>query len=208
MAGKNKIKTITDAAVKYQFSFEIKKWIHNIPSKKIAPALSERIDILKIKYDYKASEAAICEAIIFPILQEVWLEYNHILSIWSHKTIKFNNEMVGIPDYVITKHSHLGALIFGPPLMAVIEAKKDNFEWGWAQCSSEMFIIQQMNKNPTLPVYGMVSNGDFWEFAILENNKLIIHNGSYALLHIDELYSVIHYIFELCNQNALKIKNN
>jgi len=209
MAGKLNIKTISDAAVKFKFSVENENWLNgNIPAKQIPSALSQRIDLIKSKYPYKISEAAICETIISPILQEVWTNYYNDLTIWSHKTLKFNNEIIGIPDYIITKYSHLGAVVFGPPLMTVIEAKKDDFEWGWGQCASEMYVIQQMNKNPNLPVYGMVSNGDSWEFGILEKNKIIVNKERYHIDQINQLYSVVHHIFNLCNQNALKIKNN
>jgi len=209
MAGKLNIKTISDAAVKFQFTVKNDDWLNNVPAKKIPDSLSKEITLIKRKYPYKISEAAICETIIFPLLKSVWFDYQDDLTIWSHKMIRYNNTFVAIPDYLIGKQSDLGETIFGLPLlMAVIEAKKDNFEWGWGQCSSEMYIIQQNNKNPNLPVYGMVSNGDNWEFGILENNKLTVNPKGYTIDEIDQLYSVIHYIFKLCKQNALKIKNN
>jgi hypothetical protein len=35
-----------------------------------------------------------------------------------------------MPDYILAKQSHLGKTIFGQPLLAVVEAKKDDFQGG------------------------------------------------------------------------------
>jgi len=38
-----------------------------------------------------------------------------------------NDEFIGIPDYLSSKRSELGKIIFDFPLLAVVEAKKDGF---------------------------------------------------------------------------------
>ena len=209
MTRKNKIKTISQAAEKFRFSVKKEDWIKNFGGKKISDNLSKNIDFITENYPYNLNETTICETLIFPILQEVWKDYHESLAIWSHKTIRYNDTFIAVPNYLIAKQSPLGKIVFGLPLlMAVIEAKKDDFDWGWGQCTSEMYAIQENNKTPTLPIYGIVSNGDYWEFGKLENNIVTINNMKYTRFQLDTLFSVIHYIFELCNQNALKIKNN
>ena len=47
----------------------------------------------------------------------------------------------------------MGKIVLDYPLLAVavhrpVEAKKDDFKVGWAQCGSEMYTIQQLNREP------------------------------------------------------------
>lgn len=48
----------------------------------------------------------------------------------SHQSIKYDSELFGIPDYIISKRSELGKIIFETPYLAVVEAKKDDFTSG------------------------------------------------------------------------------
>jgi len=67
----------------------------------------------------------------------------------------------------------LGKIIFESPYIAVIEAKKDDFTNGWAQCSLEMYAIQKINENDKLIICGIVSNGETWEFGKLSEILLL-----------------------------------
>lgn len=64
----------------------------------------------------------------------------------------------------------MGKIVLDYPLLAVVEVKKNDFKAGWAQCGSEMYAIQQLNKEPNQRVFGIVSNGETWEFAQLMQN--------------------------------------
>lgn len=147
---------------------------------------------------YKISEAAIGEMIIFPILKEVWRKYDSKLTLWSHKSISFGKDLSGIPDYMIATQSKHGMVVLDKPLLAVVEAKKDDFVGGWAQCALEMYTIQQINTNPQLPVFGIVSNGDTWEIARLIDKKFIVNTNPFHLASLDELYASLDFILNEC----------
>ena len=61
----------------------------------------------------------------------------------------------------------------------------------WAQCSSEMYAMQQLNNDPNLPIYGIVSNGETWEFAYVEQQVFTKFKQIYVIQRLDELFSVL-----------------
>lgn len=147
---------------------------------------------------YDVSEAAICENLIYPILKEAWKRYADIFAIWSHASLEYDDELTGIPDYLISKRSALGKIIFDSPLLAVVEAKKDNFSAGWAQCALEMIAIQKINNDGQLGIYGIVSNGEVWEMAMLKNQQFIFYNKRFVIEELEALFNVLVSILEAC----------
>jgi hypothetical protein len=167
-------------------------------------SLVEEIQFVTENLPYKVSEASIGEMIIFPILKEVWKNFNQKLMLWSHKSINYSKEFNGIPDYLIARYSKLGKVVLDKPLLAVIEAKKDDFEGGWAQCTLEMYTMQKINGNVDIPVYGIVSNGDNWEFGQLHKNVLMQQPQATSLFPIDHLYAQLYVLMDEC----VKYSNN
>lgn len=153
---------------------------------------------------YNVSEAAICENLIYPLLKEAWKNYADIFAIWSHTSLEYDDELTGIPDYLISKRSALGKIIFDSPLLAVVEAKKDNFSAGWAQCALEMIAIQKINDDAQLVIYGLVSNGEIWEIAMLQNQQFIFYDKRFVIEELDTLFNVLVSILETCKLQLVK----
>ena len=176
-----------------------------MPPVPLSDALKSDLDYVMNNMPYKVSEAAIRENILYPILKEVFKKYDDTLMLWANKSISFDKELGGMPDYIVAKQSERGKIIFGKPLLAVVEAKKDDFEGGWAQCLLEMYTIQKINGKPDMPVFGIVTNGDNWEFGRLDDTVFTENEHFCTILELDTLFSVLTAFFELCKQNALKL---
>ena len=86
--------------------------------------LHEELIFTKAEIAYGVSEAAICEAIIFPILRVDWKPLRRTFAIWSHKPISSNEDLNGTPDFIFARKSELGKVVFDTPYVAVLEAKK------------------------------------------------------------------------------------
>ncbi len=200
-----KYKIIDDVLKAYQLSIVKEDFLINLPNVSMPLPLKEELEYLMANYPYKSSEAAIRETILFPILKEVWKVYNNDLMLWANKTISFNKELGGMPDYILSKQSHLGKIVFETPLLAVVEAKKDDFEGGWAQCALEMYTIQRINGKPELPVFGIVTNGDNWEFAQLKGSCFLTNKKPFSIFQPDNLYAALMLFFEKCKENAVKM---
>lgn len=192
-------KTLGDVLKVYQIRYQEVGLPTDLLAINAPVELWEEITFNKEEISYDASEAAICENIIYPILRAVWKPFRKTFAIWSHKPIELNEELTGTPDYVIARKSELGKIVFDAPYVAVIEAKRDDFTLGWAQCALEMYTIQQLNKDQK-PVFGIVSNGDFWEIGYLEEQVLTQYRQRFDSDQLDQLFSVLTYVLETCKR--------
>ncbi len=141
------------------------------------------------------SEHAICENIIPPILTEVWRAYIQDLLIWSHQPLNYDDNLSGVPDYVIARRSLRGKVILEKPYVILVEAKKDNFEEGWGQCLAEMLAAQKINGDSLKRLFGIVSNGKLWEFGVLEEEMFTKNRKYYVLEDLEELMGAVDFLF-------------
>ncbi len=166
----------------------------------------EELNFSLREFTFEDSEYAICEAVVFPILREVYRNYRENFTLWSHKTLTYNINLTGIPDYILANKSPLGKEVFEKPFLIAVEAKRDDFIKGWGQCLAEMVAIQKLNQNLEQDIYGIVSNGQFWQFGKLKGSTYTREIKSYTLSDIDDLFAALNYIFMEC-QRALDLFN-
>ncbi len=162
------------------------------------PSLASEITFNLTELAYDSSEAMLCETLIFPILKTAWKPFIHDLMLWSHQAIEFNNKLSGIPDYLFAKKSSLGKVVMDKPFVAIVEAKKDDFSAGWGQCAAEMYTATQLNENPAIQVFGIVSNGKFWEFASLQNSVFFKYQQNGNVYQLDALFAMLCAILKNC----------
>jgi hypothetical protein len=141
------------------------------------------------------SEYAICENIISPILTEVWLAHTQNFLIWSHQPLNYDENLSGVPDYIVARRSPRGKVILEQPYMILVEAKKDNFEEGWGQCLAEMLAAQKIDGDRSRKKFGVVSNGKLWEFGVLEEEMFTKNRRYYGLENIEELIGAVNFLF-------------
>ncbi|MEM9538742.1 MAG: hypothetical protein AAGA60_04435 [Cyanobacteria bacterium P01_E01_bin.42] len=156
---------------------------------------------LQIIIDYgvpNVSEFSICENLIYPVLKEVWKRYYNNFVLWGHKSLNYNDDLSGFPEYILAKRSPLGQFVFEKPYFLLVEAKQDKFQEGWAQCLVEMIAAQRLNDELEIPIFGIVSNGQDWEFGKLEDQSLIHHKNRYLIQNLDSLCAAVNYIFQEC----------
>ncbi len=144
------------------------------------------------------SEYAICENLIAPILREVWFNYSDRFLLWSHQPLIYDEQLSGVPDYLLAKRSPLGKVVFDKPFFVAMEAKKDDFTEGWGQCSAEMVAVKKINETDKQTIFGIVSNGKIWEFGKLSDRSFTKNIKIYRLSDLDELFAAINYVFEQC----------
>ena len=146
--------------------------------------------------DVFASEGARAEAVIFPVLREIYKQYHQIYSFWIQKSITYNEKLTGTPDYMIAQRSELGKTVLARPFVIVVEAKRNDFEQGWAQCLAELIAAQKLNGESHRPVHGIVTDGKLWEFGKLIEGTFIKNVESYTVDHLPRLCEVLNFIFQ------------
>ncbi len=143
-----------------------------------------------------SSEASRCEAVIFPILREVYKRYADSYALWIKEPITYDETLNGTPDYLISTKSELGLTVVGTPLIMLVEAKKNDFEQGWGQCLSELVAAQKINDDPSFPVYGIVTDGTLWEFGRLVDDTFTRNRTNFTLANLPILFGAVNSIFK------------
>jgi hypothetical protein len=161
------------------------------------------LDLLFVDGVVDNSEDAICENLIYPVLKEVWKPYRKKLTLWSHETLSYDEDLSGVPDYTVTKRNPLSTIVFDKPYFLAVEAKQDKFEEGWGQCLAEMIAVQRINNNFDSDVFGIVSNGKIWQFGKLNSDLFTRNKNLYAIQDLNKLFAVVNYIFQQCDSQIL-----
>ncbi len=201
MASFSTFKTLEAALIHFNIKENSQNLFPNIEMKFAVPEiLVEELDFNMTQMPYKVSEASICEMVIFPILKSVWKNFTSKLLLWSHKSIGKEAENSGIPDYIIAKRSPLGR-VMDLPLLVMIEAKKDNFDEGWGQCVVQMLTAQSLNHDDK-PIYGIVSNGNNWEFGQLVGDVFTSNTTNTSVEELTKLYNILAHLLTICEKRV------
>ena len=166
-----------------------------------SPLFQEEFEFSLENIDVYTSEGARAEAVIFPILREVYKSYHDQYSLWIQKAIAYNERLNGTPDYLVGTKSALGKTVLEVPLVIIAEAKKNDFEQGWGQCLAELIAAQKINGDARVAVYGVVTDGKLWEFGQLKEDVFTKNIESYTVDHLAHLFGALNYIFQAVSKN-------
>jgi hypothetical protein len=147
-------------------------------------------------FDIFSSEASRCEAVIYPVLREACKSFISGYSLWSHKSIAADSALTGTPEYIIAKRSSLGKNVLERPLVLVAEAKQNDFVRGWGQCLAEMVAAQRLNGDPNRAVYGVVTDGEIWQFGQLLGSLFTKNRSRASIDRLDEVYGAVFTVIE------------
>ena len=105
----------------------------------------------------------------------------------------------GLTDYLLTNSYDY----FDLPYFCIgVEAKKDDFEQGLAQCMVEMKACKEANlkAGKDIDIYGIVTNGETWHFYKYANNQ-VYFNRAYVSDDAENLVGMLDYVFAECEKN-------
>jgi hypothetical protein len=181
-----------------------KKFIYfqTIPSVKISPYLKKDLLFVLAERGDTDTEFYTCEALIFPILKEAWKQ-NPKVKLFSHPQIRYE-DLILVPDYVVTPKDKTGINTFQKPLLITVEAKHDDYDLGWADAYCQLIVARFLNENNDIPIYAVVSIGKGWEFGLLEGKIIYKHPIGIGLDNPNKLFGVLDFIFANCVRTAEK----
>ena len=188
-------KSIAQVQAEFRIKYQEENFIfhHEYP---VSSQFIEEFEFNQRNLDVFSSEASRCEIIIFPILREIYKKYHQEISLWVQKPITYNGKLTGTPDYIVSKKSELGKTFLESPLLIVTEAKKNDFEQGWGQCLAELVAAEQINAAPEWPVYGIVTDGRWWEFGKLTEQVFTKNIAGFTSDELAQLFGALDFIFQ------------
>jgi hypothetical protein len=142
------------------------------------------------------TEKSRSELIIAPILMEVRKLLHHRVSLFSgiDFTVDAERGLNGNCDFLISRSPEL--LIVKAPVIAIVEAKKENINFGLGQCIAEMLAAKIFNEregNEITTIYGAVTTGDRWKFLKLEEQAISVELGETLLSNLGKILGILAF---------------
>lgn len=140
------------------------------------------------------SEKARSELIIMPLLLEVYEQMQERVNLFSG--VKFDVDesrgLSGFCDFLFSLsplHREIHA-----PVIAIVEAKKEDINTGIPQCFAELVAAQIFNaseKRSIDTLYGIVTTGEVWKFLRLQGKTATIDTDNYFLNQPEKIVGII-----------------
>lgn len=140
------------------------------------------------------TEKARSELIIAPFLLELRRQLQDKISLFSGTEFNIAPELGlnGICAFLISKDPEL--LFIRSPVVALVEAKKENINSGLGQCVAEMVAAKLFNEqegNNIGTIYGVVTSGNIWKFLKLEAQVISIDAVEYYLQNLPKILGIL-----------------
>ncbi|BAY86961.1 hypothetical protein NIES267_64720 [Calothrix parasitica NIES-267] len=137
------------------------------------------------------------EMIISPILIAIRKYLNNQVSLFSGVdfTVDSSQGLNGNCDFIISSSSEL--LILNAPVIAIVEAKKENINAGLGECVAEILaakIFNQQEENNISIIYGTVTTGTSWKFLKLIENIVEIDLNEYYINNVSKIFGILYHI--------------
>jgi len=150
------------------------------------------------------SEKARSELIISPILFEVRKQLDRQISFFSGEEFNVDESigLNGVCDFLVSRSTE--QLFVEAPVVAIVEAKKDDLKSGLGQCIAEMVAAQRFNasrENAIDIIYGCVTSGNRWLFLQLKEQDLTIDLEEYVVPPVNWLLNALAW---MCQPNLFK----
>jgi len=188
-------KNISEVQKKYNIKYKEEFFIE-VQKIQLSENFVNDFEFYKENIDVFSSEASRSEVIISPILREIYKKYYKEYSFWIQKSIAYDDILCGTPDYIFSEKSELGKTVLEKPIVIVVEAKRNDFEQGWGQCLAEMIASQKINDDIESAVYGVVTDGNLWQFGKLEKDSFSKNKENFTVDKLIQLYGALDYMVQ------------
>ncbi|NJL49225.1 MAG: hypothetical protein HC929_19430 [Leptolyngbyaceae cyanobacterium SM2_5_2] len=182
-------------AFKYLGLSELERWHLEAEPVPLSDFFRQRLTRLQ-RFDLESLEVS--KTLLIDAICEEGLEGLDRLKVWKGAYLE-GETVCGNVDYLIAeRRAYLEA-----PFACVIEAKKDDFEQGTAQCLVEMKACQWVNQQlgHDFIIYGVVTNGEGWKFYRLNRDGAVFESLLYGVGELPILLGLLREFFRLCAQN-------
>jgi hypothetical protein len=143
------------------------------------------------------NEKSKSEKLISPILSEIVIQYLDSITLYSGEELYVdeNQDLSGACDFFIAKHPK--KKVMQAPIITLVEAKDEDFDYGQGQCIAQMYAAQLFNEQKGKPqafIYGCASTGGEWQFLKLTGKQIFIDSKTYFLPDLPIILGIFHQI--------------
>jgi hypothetical protein len=156
-----------------------------------------------------ASEKARSEFLVAPILTELAESNAPNVALYSGKRLDAKPEqgLSGECDFIISR----GALqrTIQTPILALVEAKKNDIELGLGQCIAQMAgarIYNEERDQSFAQIFGCVTTGENWQFMCLSEVLVTFDLQVRYLDQVEDILGILQYIVDSYREPSEGIK--
>ena len=165
-------------------------------------------DLRRAKVLKFASEKERSERLVSPILSELAMRNENQITIYSGHNLEVDKALglTGECDFLLTMGENTIQVV-RPPVFTVVEAKKQDLDWGTAQCAAQMVGSTRFNANYGVEfpyIYGATTDGTTWKFLKLKGKDLMVDSDFYTIQNLDRLLGVLQFILTDCKNFNVK----
>jgi hypothetical protein len=186
--------TIQDLKDRFGITVESEAFIPFVEPATLPDWLTTYLNINQLSPVIAKSEKAVSEMLIAPVLSAVKANNADRVSLFSGEPLA-NGELSGICDFVIAANPK--AFLPEPPIMVLVEAKKQDIYGGIGQCIAEMLAAQYINQKLKVGsevVFGCVTTGTEWLFIQLKAQRATTHPTLYYFTDLPRIISIFQWM--------------
>jgi hypothetical protein len=170
--------------------------------KKITPIKPDSLLLSTLEMYEKyplGTEKSRSEMLVLPVLAAIQ-QKNEDFTIFSGYQFDVDKSkgLKGHCDFILSKMANAKSI--KSPVIAVVEAKKDNVDDGVPQCVAEMVaanLFYQKRGNDVKIIHGIVTSGNEWLFLRLDNsNKVTTNDERFSILNLENLLGALQTVID------------
>lgn len=165
--------SIQDLRDKLGITLETEAFLPEVEASIVPDWLHTYLEINRLSPAIAKSEKAVSEMLITPILSAIKDQNKEKVALFSGEPFA-GGELSGFCDFIFAANPK--AYLPEPPILVLVEAKKQDIYGGIPQCVAEMYVAQMINKKANVKsdtVFGCVTTGTEWLFLKLRQQRAI-----------------------------------
>lgn len=190
--------TLAEAIKKFGLKVDTSRDLFgHVPPVAVAPAARACLVQNAPLASLMATEKGKGELLVAPLIAEVWHKTERRVSVYSGADFDVDaaDGLNGVCDFLLSHGPQLPYV--SPPVLVVVEAKRDDFAAGYGQCVAEMVAALRLNTRDNTGVdvvYGLVTSAVVWKFLQLRGTDLAIDVSEYLIDGPDKLLGVLLHL--------------
>ncbi len=190
-------KTLKQVAEKFGLEVTSANLFKNVNPVQPSDWLVQTLEIAKTLPS--SNEKSKSERFISPILLDIYNAHKDTYTLFSGEELNVDpkNDLNGPCDFFFVKKRD--AVLLEAPVVSFTEAKKEDMDYGVAQCTAQMVGAQKFNQEKGKPIsiiWGCSTTAGEWKFLKLVDKNLYVDKESYFVDTVDVLLGVFHQIFK------------
>jgi|SRR5580704_4940665 hypothetical protein len=180
---------------KYGIRLQDAELFEGCPPVEPTPALVEFLR--RARHFRLVNERARAHRLVDPVLAELEMLYDGKITTIPEMSldVKDVEGLSGYPDFVISAGSPNKIV----PIIAVVEAKKDDIDTGLPQCAAELYAAYLLDQGVPARLYGCVTTGRDWQFLCLDgrDKQVVVDREIYLINEVARLLGVLRRMVDV-----------